>query len=229
MIQSVIRGKKIDCVMIEAVIFDMDGVLADSEPLIKASATQMFLEKGYTVEPDDFNPFVGTGELRFIGGVAEKYGIELDLEAAKSRTYEIYLDLVPEHLNPYPGGKELFEECRSRGLKLALASSADRMKIDANLNHIDLAPALWDAVVSGEEVTRKKPAPDIFMIAASKLGVAPSACVVIEDAVHGVQAAKSAGMHCVGVAQTFPREHLSEADWVVNNLTELTVDLLTAF
>lgn len=215
--------------MIEAVIFDMDGVLADSEPLIKASAVQMYREKGHTVQPDDFNPFVGTGELRFIGGVAEKYGIELDLEEAKARTYEIYLELVPKELRPYPGGKELFDACRAKGLKLALASSADRMKIDANLDHIDLKPAIWDAIVSGEEVTRKKPAPDIFMIAASKIGVNPGACVVIEDAVHGVQAAKSAGMFCVGVAQTFPREDLAEADWVVESLKEITVDLLTAF
>src|SRR5712691_4107288 len=77
-----------------AVIFDMDGVLVDSESLINAAAIAMFREKGLVVQPEDFLPFVGAGEDRYIGGVAEKYGFPLDLSVAKRRTYEIYLDLV---------------------------------------------------------------------------------------------------------------------------------------
>src|SRR5512139_1354175 len=83
---------------IRAVIFDMDGVLVDSEPLINAAAIAMFKEKGLTVQPADFLPFVGAGEERYIGGVAKKYGLPLDLDEAKRRTYEIYLDLVPVQL-----------------------------------------------------------------------------------------------------------------------------------
>src|SRR5512141_2349715 len=80
---------------VRAVIFDMDGVLTDSEPLINAAAIAMFREKGLRVLPEDFLPFVGTGEDRYIGGVAEKYEFPLDVQQAKKRTYEIYLDLVP--------------------------------------------------------------------------------------------------------------------------------------
>ena len=80
---------------IRAVIFDMDGVLTDSEPLINAAAIAMFREHGLVVQPDDFLPFVGAGEDRYIGGVAEKYHFPLDLPSAKQRTYEIYLGLVP--------------------------------------------------------------------------------------------------------------------------------------
>ena len=212
---------------IQAVIFDMDGVLTDSEPLICAAAVAMFKEKGIVVRPDDFRPFVGTGENRYIGGVAEKYGFPLDILSAKKRTYEIYLDLVPEHLQAFPGVQSLVRSCRETGLKIALASSADAIKIDANLRKIGLPPEQWNAIVTGEDVERRKPEPDIFLYAAQKLAILPSRCVVVEDAVNGIQAAKAAGMRCVAVAQTFPAEQLMEADLVCKSVAELTLADLT--
>ena len=199
---------------IRGVIFDMDGVLADSEPLINAAAIGMFKEIGLEVQPDDFLPFVGAGENRYIGGVAEKYRFSLDLPAAKRRTYEIYLEMVPTRLNAFPGVQELVGACRQAGLRLAVASSADAVKINANLRQIGLPPETWDAVVTGDDVAAKKPAPDIFLSAAAKLGLAPAQCTVVEDAVNGVQAAKAAGMRCVAVAQTFPAAQLQSADLV---------------
>ena len=208
---------------IRAVIFDMDGVLTDSEPLINAAAVAMFRELGVTVQPEDFFPFVGMGEDRYIGGVAEKYDVALDLAAAKHRTYEIYLDLVPHQLRAFPGVRELVAACREAGLHVAVASSGDDVKVNANLNTIGLPVAAWDAVVTGEEVTHKKPAPDIFLLAASKLGMRPAECVVVEDAVNGIQAAKAAGMRCVAVAQTFPAERLGEADLVRDSIAAVQV------
>src|SRR6266498_1870964 len=99
-----------------AVIFDMDGVLVDSEPLINAAAIAMFKEKGLDVQPDDFLPFVGAGEDRYIGGVAEHYGFPLDVTEAKRRTYEIYLDLVPSELEAFPGVLEVVHACRNARL-----------------------------------------------------------------------------------------------------------------
>jgi len=128
----------------------------------------MFKEKGLTVQPDDFLPFVGTGEDRYIGGVAEKYHFQIDLPAAKARTYEIYLELVPKQLRAFPGATELVRNCREAGLHVAVASSADRVKIEANLRQIGLPPESWDTIVTGEEVINKKPAPDIFLTAAAK-------------------------------------------------------------
>jgi len=135
---------------IRGVIFDMDGVLTDSEPLINAAAIGMFSEMGLKVQPDDFLPFVGAGEDRYIGGVAEKYHFPLDLPEAKRRTYEIYLQLVPTRLKAFPGALELVRACRQAGLRLAVASSADEVKITANLRQIGLPPETWDAVVTGE-------------------------------------------------------------------------------
>lgn len=213
---------------IRAAVFDMDGVLTDSEPLINAAAVAMFRELGLVVQPEDFLPFIGTGENRYIGGVAEKYGFSLDLAAGKRRTYEIYLELVPSQLRAFPGAVELVQRCRQNGLKVAVASSADRIKIEANLLQIDLPPASWDAIVCAEDVVHKKPAPDIFLAAARKLGMAPSECVVIEDAVNGIEAAKAAGMRCVAVAQSFPPEKLQTADLVRSGIAEITLADLMA-
>jgi HAD superfamily hydrolase (TIGR01509 family) len=212
---------------IRAVVFDMDGVLTDSEPLINAAAIAMFRERGVEVAPEDFHPFIGTGENRYIGGVAERYGVPLEIEAAKKRTYEIYLELVPRQLKAFPGAVELVQLCRNAGLKIAVASSADLIKIAANLNHIGLPPASWNAVISAEDAIHKKPAPDIFLAAAARLGLTPGACVVVEDAVNGVQAAKAAAMRCVAVAQSFGPEHLAGADLIRPGIAQVTLaDLL---
>ena len=208
---------------IRGVIFDMDGVLTDSEPLINAAAIAMFHEHGLSVQPDDFLPFVGTGEDRYLGGVAEKYQFPLDLPAAKRRTYEIYLEFVPKKLRAFPGAQAVVQGCRQAGLRVAVASSADRIKIEANLNQIGLPLPQWDAVVAGEEVKAKKPAPDIFLAAAKKLNLTPAECVVVEDAVNGVQAAKAAGMRCVAVAQTFAPERLQAADMVRPTLAQIAL------
>ena len=109
---------------LRGVILDMDGVMVDSEPFIKEAGVRMFAEKGYRVALDDFNEFVGTGETRFLGGVAEKHGIPFDAGADKARTYQIYLQLIPGRLKPLPGVFSFIEACRQRKLKLAVASSA---------------------------------------------------------------------------------------------------------
>jgi beta-phosphoglucomutase len=213
--------------VIQAVIFDMDGVLTDSEPLICAAAIAMFKERGLEVQPEEFAPFVGTGENRYLGGVAEKHRFPLEIASAKKRTYDIYLSLVPRSLRAFPGARSLVLGCRKAGLKTALASSADAIKINANLRRIELPPEQWDAIVTGEDVERRKPDPDIFTRAAMRLALPPDRCVVVEDAVNGVQAAKAAGMRCVAVAQTFPEELLMEADLVRKSIADMTVADLT--
>lgn len=212
---------------VQAVIFDMDGVLTDSEPLINAAAMEMFREKGLAVRPEDFIPFVGAGENRYIGGVAEKYNFPLDILAAKKRTYEIYLDLVPKRLEAFPGAQPVVNACRLAGLRTAVASSADRIKIEANLRRIGLPPESWDAIVTGEDVARTKPNPDIFLAAARLLNLTPDECAVVEDAPNGIQAAKAAGMRCIAVAQTFPAAKLTAADLIRPKIAGISLADLT--
>jgi len=211
---------------LRGVIFDMDGVLVDSEPFIAAAAIQMFAEKGVSVRPEEFRPFVGTGEDRFIGGVAEARGVPLDLPADKARTYAIYLELIRGKLHSLPGVREIVGECRRRGLALAVASSADAIKVEGNLHEIGLPAATFDAVIDGSHVARKKPAPDIFLEACRRLGLAPSSCLVVEDAVAGVAAAKAAGCRCLALTTTFAPAQLASADWVTSNLAAVPTAVL---
>ena len=196
---------------IAGVIFDMDGVLVESEPFIAEAAVRMFAEKGVSVRPEDFRPFIGTGEDRFLGGVAESRGVVLDMPRDKARTYEIYLELILGRLEPLPGVAEFVARCRARGLKLAVASSADRVKVEANLRELGLPAGTFDAVVVGEDVIHKKPAPDIFLEAARRIGVPPQNCRAFEDTDLGMQAIRSAGMDAVDVRHLIALKKVSGA------------------
>jgi len=212
--------------MIRGVIFDMDGVLADSEKFICQAATMMFSELGLIVHPDDFKPFIGAGENRYIGGVAEKYRLPVDIEKVKNRTYVIYQEIIKGELKPLDGAAEFVTKCRSLGLKIAIATSADKVKMEANLKEIGIPPSLFDALVNGLEVVNKKPSPEIYLKAAEKTGLKPRECLVVEDAVNGIKAAKSAGCKCLAVTNSFDRALLSEADWICDSLVEVPVKAL---
>ncbi|MGI6296791.1 MAG: HAD family hydrolase [Armatimonadota bacterium] len=211
--------------MIEAVIFDMDGVLIDSEPFIREAAVRMFAERGLTVQPEDFLPFTGAGEERFIGGVAELYGVNIDLEADKNRTYQLYDELVRGNLEPLCGVCEFIEKARQRGLKLAVASAADRIKVEINLREMGFSPDMFDALVTGSDVVNKKPDPEIFLAAANRMCVEPANCLVCEDAVNGAMAARAAGMKCLGITTSFTPQQL-EADWHAPNLGKAPDEVL---
>jgi len=208
----------------KGVLFDMDGVLVDSEAFIAEAATAMFAERHQTVvQPGDFVPFVGTGEERYLRGVGELYGVIIDPEADKRRTYELYFELIRGRLREIPGAVAFVRDCRSRGLRLALATSADASKMVANLAEIGLSGADFDATVNGLEVSRKKPFPDIFLEAARRIGVSPIDCLVVEDAVTGVQAAKAAGCRCLGITSWFTAADLQSdgADQTAANFLDL--------
>ncbi|CAL0308538.1 unnamed protein product [Lupinus luteus] len=199
---------------VSAVLFDMDGVLCNSEEPSRRAAVDLFAEIGVHVTVDDFVPFTGTGEANFLGGVASVKGVKgFDIEAAKKRFFEIYLDKYakPDSGIGFPGAFELISQCKNKGLKVAVASSADRIKVDANLAAAALPLSMFDVIVSADAFENLKPAPDIFLAASSILNVPPGECVVIEDALAGVQAAKAAQMRCIAVRTTLSDEILESA------------------
>lgn len=213
--------------MLRAVLFDMDGVLVDSEPFICEASVRMFREKGFHVKKEDFIPFVGSGENRYIGGVAEKHGIPLDLEKDKARTYEIYGELVQGRLIPLGGVHTFIEECRKRGLKLAVATSADKIKMEINLREIGIPVSVFDACITGLDVLNKKPFPDIYIEAARRLSVDPEECLVVEDAVNGVEAARRAGAKCLALTTSFSVDELKDAEWTCVDLSEAPLESLS--
>jgi len=212
--------------MIKAVLFDMDGVLVDSEAYIRQAAMNMFAEKGYLVSESDFMPFTGMGENRYLGGVAEKHQIPFELEPDKRRTYEIYAELVSGKLDPLDGVADFIEKCLERDLKLAVASSADPIKVHINLEEIGLEKALFKAIVTGLDIEHKKPAPDIFLLAARLVGVFPESCLVVEDAISGVEAGINAGAKVLALKTSFSAEELAAADWITETLATASDQVL---
>jgi len=209
---------------IRGIIFDMDGVLCDSEPFICEAAVRMFRDRhGTVVQEADFLPFVGAGEDRYLGGVAEKYGVTLALASDKAYTYDVYLQIIRGRLQPLGGVHAFIRGARAAGMKLALATSADAVKMEGNLREIGLPAAQFDATVNGLEVVRKKPHPDIFLEAARRLGLPAADCVVVEDAENGVRAAKAAGAACLGLTSSFAAEKLraAGADWTAPDLAQV--------
>lgn len=216
--------------VIKGVIFDMDGVLCDSEAFICEAACRMFKEKyGHSVIPDDFIPFVGAGEDRYLGGVAEKYGIQLDMPQDKEQTYTLYLKTIPGRLAPLPGALDFVQQLANSSIQMAVATSADRIKMEGNLHEIGMPENWFKACVTGSDVKNKKPAPEIFLKAARLIELQPTECLVVEDAVNGVQAAKAAGCCCLGLTSSFNRDILlnAGADWTAKDLNELPKEIIT--
>ena len=189
---------------IKAILFDMDGVLVDSEtPLMKCAIDHLKAKYNIDVKFEDFADFVGKGEDAAIGGVVEKNGGTY-LPQMKDECYEIYIQLAETIVEGAPGMRELLPELK-KDFKLAVASSADRRKVDVNIRVLGVDESVFDAVITGSDITNKKPDPEIYLKAAAAVGVAPENCLVVEDAVAGVQAGKAAGCKVVGVAGSFDK------------------------
>lgn len=207
--------------MIRLIIFDMDGVLIDSEDAITRAAMQALQNFGVQAKYEDFKPFTGMGERVFIGSVAEKYGVPF-CEAMRAETYRIYCETAHERVTVFPWSQSMPQQLQEAGFLVAVGSAADDVKVQCNLACIGVNPDVFSAVVTASEVTRKKPDPEIFLKCAAKCGVDPRNCLVFEDAVSGVQAAKAGGMRCVAITTSFDRQTLLDAgaDAVVDALPE---------
>ena len=176
----------------EGAIFDQDGLLFDTEVLFERSWKQAGTEFGVSVPDEMTNRCCGCGK----GGlpsVVSRFFPEIDIPAYIERVLELASEAQMSSVPVLkPGVREILRKCRENGVKTAIASSSMRHLVDHNLRATGL-DGFFDAIVTGGDVERGKPAPDIFLLAASKLGVEPSKCVVFEDAFSGIRAAHAAG------------------------------------
>ena len=177
----------------KAVIFDMDGVLVHSEDAMKTTSIESLRRFGINPLKSDFIEFTGMGEDAFIGGVARKHGLEYTTEM-KDYAYMLYVEKARELVEVFEGVKEVLLKVKGQGLKVAVASAADLIKVKTNLACIGLEVDFFDALVTGSEVERKKPDPEIFLKAAKLIDVKPEDCMVVEDAKSGIMAARTAGI-----------------------------------
>jgi len=207
--------------LIRGILFDVDGVLINSEKQIAQACIEFFKRRGINAVPSDFAPFIGAGENRFIGGVAGKYGLKIDIEQAKTEAYGIYDELISGTQCAMPGTADFIRNAKKAGLKTALATSADKIKLDINLKAIGFTLADFDFAVWGNKVVHKKPDPEIYLTAPAGLSLDAHTCLVVEDALNGVQAAKAAGALCIGLLGSFSQTELeqAEADAVLKDLS----------
>ncbi len=201
-----IDNKKLD---IHAVLFDMDGVLVDSERIMNKSAVIALKKWGVNARSEDFTPFIGAGEVAYLGGVSLMYGVEYDPEMTKE-AYTVYGRLISEGESiAFPYSSRVVRYLKSRGIKTAVCTSADRMKLAFNLKALGLHDE-FDALITGEDIVHNKPSPDIYLRGAEVLGVSPEHCLVCEDALNGIRAAVAANMPSLGITTSFPEDKLTE-------------------
>ena len=209
----------------QAILFDMDGVLICSEELTAKAAILALRDFGVEAKAEDFAPFVGQGDDRYVGCVAQLHGKEYQ-PAMKERMYDYFSERVCSEAILPEGVKDVLFTLKSRGYRLAVCSSADRRKVEANLKAIGVTDAFFDAVLTGSEVSKKKPDPEIYLRGAEAVGEMPEHCLVVEDAPSGLAAAHRGGMDVVGITSSFPREVLCR-DETPDYLVEKFSDLLT--
>lgn len=213
--------------MSEAVLFDMDGVIVDSEPLHEEAAIIIMREYGVELKREDLMDCKG-GTLDDDAKILfKRYRLEEGkIDDFKNKKSELVIKLIRERASEFPGVRELLENLSKHGMKLALCSSSQRSEINAVLETLGFT-GFFEVVVSGAELERGKPAPDVFLEATKKLNVNPINCVVIEDTILGVQAAKSAGAKCLAVTNTFKEKNLLEAgaDFIVNSLEQIVYEV----
>lgn len=180
-----------------AVLWDLDGVLVDSEPLLFLAERAVFAEHGVDLTPELKRPFVGLGGHEVLAAMAEAFGVEADLDAWGARKAALYVELLAQ-VQSFTQTGALGRALHADGVPMAVASGSSLAMIDAALRAAGLSEVV-PTRASVEEVARGKPAPDVFLLAAERLEVPPSRCVVVEDAVPGLLAAHAAGMRCVAI------------------------------
>ncbi len=217
--------------MFDAVLFDMDGVLVDSEPAHLATTQVVLARRGARLDEAFYWARTGMDEVAFFADVVLHLGLRDDPETLSRERQAAYLErLAREPVLPMEGVHACLLLLRGDGRRIALASSATRAQVDTVVGRLGLG-RVFEATVSIDDVAHGKPAPDLFLEAAHRLDVAPARCVVVEDAVLGVTAARAARMVAVAVPPAGDegvRHRLEGAAAVLGSLIELTPDLLDA-
>jgi beta-phosphoglucomutase len=208
---------------IRAVIFDLDGVIADSEPISGKSTAMVLRKRGIRLTDDERrlafgrrSPDIFSDALRTRKMTLNKGTIEEMVEEKNA----IMLELMKGSLKAIPNSIGLVKLLLGKGLRLALATSSHPEKMEMEVSELGIK-GLFPVVVTGSEVSKGKPDPEIFLLAAKRLGMKPAECAVIEDSSFGVQAAKRAGMFAIGFASpNSPGQDLGAADVAVKDLRD---------
>ncbi len=211
--------------MIEVIIFDLDGLLIDSQPLQYKTYNNVFSKYGYPISRGDWQ-FMVTQSYSIQRWIEENK-LPLDPESIRNQKKEIYDPLIREEVQLKPGAKKTVQ-LLSRKYQLCIASSSRIESIQASLEKFSLLD-YFKALISDSTTFHSKPFPDIFLEAASQMKTTPNRCVVIEDSVGGLRAAKEAGMLCIICPDSYigtPLDQYNEADLIVNDLEDISIETI---
>ncbi len=201
-----------------AVIFDMDGVISDTQRIHSDRESKILLRYGVKINPEEISAkYAGVGVNEFFSKLLKDKNC--DIPSLVKEKWEQMLNLKEGEITPIPGVIELIHKLKDNGFKLAVASASIRPFIERVLTELNIKHE-FDAIISTEDVKRGKPEPDVFLLAAEKLGIHPNNCTVIEDGISGMIGAKKAGMKCIGLVH---REGDYPADILVNSLREVNL------
>lgn len=209
---------------LKAIIFDMDGVLVDSEPLHLQAFQEFFKRFGIAYTDQDNREFLGRKDIVIAEILIERFGLKKLTPAGLVEAKEEILNaLLQKSAVPRPGVHNILQDLTALSVPMAVASSATMPTIELVTHTLDIRRHFAN-LTSGDEVAYGKPAPDVFLLAAKRLGVEPAKCLVIEDTLNGIKAAKAAGMTCVAIPcdATAHQDH-SLADMRLSSLTELKI------
>jgi HAD superfamily hydrolase (TIGR01509 family) len=213
---------------IKAVVFNKDGVLADSESINLRSAFEVFGAHGYELAPGDEPAIIGRHPRDYVPFLATRYRIPAAEQRRMIHQQDLlYTRLWREEGRLCHGARKVLDDVRRLGLGVGLATSSSRREVETFIHRFDLA-ACFDVTLSLDDVARAKPHPEIYVTAARRLGIPSSGMLVVEDSEHGVQAAKGAGAICAAVRTTTVRpERMTGADIHIDSLADLTGLLAT--
>lgn len=211
----------------KAFIFDMDGVIVDTQGMHSQAALEAMAEFGIQSTIEETLAYAGTARGTTYREIAKKRGLELPIEEISQRKDELFdAAIARADLQPIAGIPQLLKELRARGIQTAIASSSSDAFIGLIVDRLHIR-AYFDALLSGQNLPKSKPDPAIYRLAAKTLGVRPRDCVVLEDAALGVEAAKEAGIFCIGYRNPSSGEQdLSRADLIVDRITDIPLDTL---
>ena len=210
--------------MIRTVIFDMDGVIIDTEPIHHQAFLTHFAELGIHVPAAEYDSYLGSSTRNVFQQLKQEYGLTADIDSLLQRKRALFNEIFDHDptLDLLPGVRVLIEDLRAHGVQLVLASSASKATISRVFKRFGLAP-YFSHVVSGEDFAQSKPDPAIFRHAAALAETPVTECIVIEDSANGVAAAKAAGIYCIGYASPHsPGQDLRLADCIIQDFSELT-------
>lgn len=207
---------------IKAIIFDMDGVLYNSIPMHLKIWEMVFSKRNIPFSLNIFEEYNGNSSLTIANKLISKFNLNEKAEDIFNEKVKLELSMRDEGADLFPQTIDVLTQLKNSGFKIAIATGALKHTVDYVKKRFNL-DKFADVFVESEDVEHGKPSPDIFLLAAKKLGVEPNLCAVVEDAVNGISAANSAGMTSVAITNTFSKKvFINNANFIINNLDELT-------